>query len=77
MKKKEIKAAIGAYGYKMIGPSYFTVDGEDSCIFNADDECGMCYSWYVNWKSKRANAQMLSDIQVLESHNTAFMFWKE
>lgn len=77
MKKKEIKAAIGLYGYKMIGPSYFTGNGKESCIFNAYDEHGVCYSWYVNWKLKRANAQMLSDIQVLESHNTAFMFWKE
>ena len=77
MKKKEIKAAIGVYGYKMIGPSYFVGDSKECCIFNAYDEHGVCWSWYVNWKSKRARTQMLSDVQILESRSVAHMFWKE
>lgn len=78
MSKKEIKAALAVYGYKIIKPSWHA-DKDDQCAcFVAYDTCGICSQFFVDYDTKYARATMMTDTDLrLESRNVAFMFFKE
>ena len=76
MTRKQIKERLKMYGYKMIKPSWFRGDDGNCAIFIAYDEAGgVCYQFYINWETKKARKQMLSDVQVFEPHDIAYIFW--
>ena len=77
MSKKEIKAAIAEYGYKIIKPSWHRNKKDNAVIFNAYDENGYCHFFYIDYGSKYARRTMLTDTDLkLESNDVAFMFWE-
>ena len=76
MKRKKVNAIIKEYGYTKIKPSWFASNDGNGAIFNAYDEGGFCYSWYINWKQKRVRRQMLSDVQLLKTVDMTHMFWR-
>ena len=78
MTKKEIKAALAAYGYKMIKPSWYRHKGDECATFNAYDEHGFCSYFYVDWGDKYAHRTMMTDTDLrLEPVNVGFMFFEE
>lgn len=77
MTKKEIKAAIADYGYKIIGPSWHRDKMAKSVLFNAYDDGGFCYTFFINYGTHYARRVMLTDTDVrLGSADVAFMFWE-
>lgn len=78
MNRKQIKAALAAYNYKMIGPSWHKSEKHKSALFVAYDECGMCYQFYINMKRKTAMRTMMTDVDIrLELIDVAYMFFEE
>jgi hypothetical protein len=49
MSKKEIKAAIAEYGYKIIKPSWHADEGDKCVVFVAYDEYGICSQFFVDY----------------------------
>ena len=78
MKRKQIKAALAAYNYKMIGPSWHKSEKHKNILFIAYDEWGMCYQFYINMKHKMAIRTMMTDADIqLEPIDAAYMFFEE
>ena len=78
MSKKEVKAALAVYGYKIIKPSWNRYKGDNCVIFVAYDDCGVCHQFYINFGTRYARATMMTDTDVrLESRNVGFMFFEE
>lgn len=76
MTKKEIKAALAAYGYKIIKPSWYRK--ENSVIFVAYDSCGICHQFFVDFDMPYAISTMMTDTDVrMKSRNVTFMFFEE
>lgn len=77
MSKKEIKVAIGDYGYKIIKPSWHA-DEDDKCVvFVAYDEYGICSQFFVDYDMKYARRTMMTDTDLkLDSVDVGFMFWE-
>ena len=75
MSKKEIKAALAYYKYKMIGPSWYA---KDNCVlFNAYDDSGFCHEFFINFEKKRARRQMMTTTeQSLGDIDVGYMFWE-
>ena len=78
MTKKEIKAALAKYDYKMIKPSWHKRKGDECAIFNAYDEHGNCSCFFVDWGDKYARRTLMTDTDLrLEPVNIGFMFFEE
>lgn len=75
--RKRFKEAIGRYGYKMIKPSWYEGKANDNTyLFNAYDDCGMCYQFYVDAAAKRASRNMMTTSAVkLKDADVAYMFF--
>ena len=77
MSKKEIKAALAVYKYKMIKPSWHA-DKDDQCAcFVAYDEYGICSQFFVDYDMKYARRTMMTDTNLkLDAIDVGFMFWE-
>ena len=84
MKKKEIKDILKENGYKMIGASWYAGEkSEKSALFNAYDEHGMVYRFFVNWGGSKYDGkpyavyQMLSNVCIHDTRSATNIFFKE
>lgn len=75
MTKKEIKAILAYYGYKVIKESWYKTD--DSILFNVYDGQGAAHHIYINTDGRWATRQMLSAVQVMPARDISYMFFKE
>ena len=65
MKRKQISEALKRYGFKIIKKSWYVGDLKDnSVLFNAYDDCGTPYQFYINWEKQFARRQMYSTVTV-------------
>lgn len=75
--KKQIKAALAEYGYKIIKPSWHHNKFDQCILFNAYDDQGICHMFYIDYGKQYARRTMLTDIdQLLEAADVGFMFWE-
>jgi hypothetical protein len=75
MTKKEIKAILAYYGYKVIKESWYKT--ADSILFNVYDGQGVTRLIYINTERRWASRQMLSTVQVMTARDISYMFFKE
>lgn len=75
--RKRFKEALKRYGYKMIKPSWYRGKANDNTyLFNAYDDCGICHQFFVDAANRYARRGMMttSDIK-LEDSDVAYMFF--
>lgn len=78
MKRKQIKAALAEYNYKMIGPSWHKSEKHKSALFIAYDEWGMCHQFYISGKTKTALRTLMTDVDIrMEPIDVTYMFFEE
>ena len=65
--KKTAKEIAKYYKYTAITKSFF-ID-EQTAIFNAFDECGTCFEFYIDFQSGYATKQTLSGVMVHEQND--------
>lgn len=77
MSKKEIKAALAEYGYKVIKPSWHHNKANQCILFNAYDDQGVCHMFYINYDTQYARRTMMTDTDLrLDPVDVGFMFWE-
>lgn len=77
MSKKEIKAALAEYGYKVIKPSWHHDKIEQCMLFNAYDDHGICHTFFIDYGDRYARRTMMTDIDMkLDAVDVGFMFWE-
>lgn len=75
--KKFVKNAIKPLGFTMIEKSWYVCNDDDvkGCIlFNAYDDYGDCYSFFISEKKRIACWQALSTICIHEKHYVDWLF---
>lgn len=72
MNKTEIKKIIKEYGYIMITKSYFI--GEHGVLFNAYNDCGDCFNFWISHERTYATKQMYSIVTVHDSQDITNWF---
>lgn len=78
MKRKQIKAALAAYDYTMIKPSWHSYKGAKCAIFIAYNKWGMCHQFYISGKTKTALRTLMTDVDIrLEPADVTYMFFEE
>ena len=76
MGKAEIRDALKKHGLTAIAKSwYFGEPEEKSVLFNAYDEQGTCYRFFVNWGGRYARKQILSNIIIHDATDVTWMFF--
>ena len=75
--KNTIKKAIKVYGYTMISKSWYTGNDKESVLFNAYNEYGECFHFWIDSRYKFASRTALSDVCLHEAQEISNWFFAE